>query len=70
MERWAKMKLDTQVIHAGEYPYPETSHSLRTPIYATKSFAYDTFSQLLKNFYNYSRTENPHHTNSHYSLYI
>ncbi len=59
MERWAKMSLDTQLIHAGEYPYPETSHSLRTPIYATKSFAYDTFSQLLKNFYNYSRTENP-----------
>ncbi|MFX1279218.1 MAG: trans-sulfuration enzyme family protein [Promethearchaeota archaeon] len=59
MEKWAKMGFSTQTIHAGEYPYPESSYSLRTPIYATKSFAYDTFSELLKNFYNYSRTENP-----------
>lgn len=58
-EKWDKMRLDTQLTHAGEYPYPETSHSLRPPIYATKSFAYNTFSELLKNFYNYSRTENP-----------
>jgi methionine-gamma-lyase len=59
MEKWAKMGFSTQTIHAGEYPYPESSFSLRTPIYATKSFAYDSFSELLKNFYNYSRTENP-----------
>ncbi len=59
MEKWAKLRLNTQLIHAGEYPYPESSYSLRTPIYATKSFAYNTFSELLKNFYNYSRTENP-----------
>jgi len=59
MEKWAKMGFSTQTIHAGEYPYPETSFSLRTPIYATKSFAYNTFSELLNNFYNYSRTENP-----------
>jgi len=59
MERWAKMGFNTQTIHAGEYPYPETSFSLRTPIYATKSFAYNTFTELLQNFYNYSRTENP-----------
>jgi methionine-gamma-lyase len=59
MEKWAKMGFDTQSIHAGEYPYPESSFSLRTPIYATKSFAYNTFSELVDNFYNYSRTENP-----------
>lgn len=59
MEEWAKMQFDTQVTHAGEYPYPETSFSLRPPIYATKSFAYNSMSELLKNFYNYSRTENP-----------
>ncbi|MFX1530757.1 MAG: trans-sulfuration enzyme family protein [Promethearchaeota archaeon] len=59
MEKWAKMGFDTQTIHAGEYPYPESSYSLRTPIYATKSFAYNRFSELLENFYNYSRTENP-----------
>lgn len=58
-EKWDKMRLDTQLTHAGEYPYPETSYSLRPPIYATKSFAYNTFSEILKNFYNYSRTENP-----------
>ncbi|MHA2007658.1 MAG: trans-sulfuration enzyme family protein [Promethearchaeota archaeon] len=59
MEKWAKMGFSTQSIHAGEYPYPETSFSLRTPIYATKSFAYNSFSELLNNYYNYSRTENP-----------
>jgi methionine-gamma-lyase len=59
MEQWAKLGFNTQTIHAGEYPYPESSYSLRTPIYATKSFAYNTFSELLNNFYNYSRTENP-----------
>ncbi|MFX1324666.1 MAG: trans-sulfuration enzyme family protein [Promethearchaeota archaeon] len=59
MEKWAKMRFSTQTIHAGEYPYPETSFSLRTPIYATKSFAYNSFTELLDNYYNYSRTENP-----------
>ena len=36
-EKWDKLKFDTQLIRAGEDPYPETSHSLRTPIYASKS---------------------------------
>lgn len=58
-ENWDKWEFATQQIRAGEDPYPETSHSLRTPIYATKSFAYDSLSQLLKNHFNYSRTENP-----------
>ncbi|MBY8992830.1 MAG: PLP-dependent transferase, partial [Candidatus Lokiarchaeota archaeon] len=35
------------------------SGSLRTPLYATKSFAYSSLTELLKNHYNYSRTENP-----------
>jgi methionine-gamma-lyase len=56
---WDKLKFDTQLIRAGEDPYPETSHSLRTPIYATKSYTYSSLSELLKNHYNYSRTENP-----------
>ncbi|MFW9828206.1 MAG: trans-sulfuration enzyme family protein [Candidatus Thorarchaeota archaeon] len=56
---WDKLKFDTQLIRAGEDPYPETSHSLRTPIYATKSYTYTSLSELLKNHYNYSRTENP-----------
>lgn len=59
MDKWMKMRFSTQTIHAGEYPYPESSFSLRTPIYATKSFAYTTFTELLDNYYNYSRTENP-----------
>ena len=59
MEKWTGMGFNTQTVHAGESPYPESSFSLRTPIYATKSFAYNTFSELLANFYNYSRTENP-----------
>ena len=35
---WDKLKFDTQLIRAGEDPYPETSHSIRTPIYASKSY--------------------------------
>ncbi|NVM38134.1 MAG: PLP-dependent transferase, partial [Candidatus Lokiarchaeota archaeon] len=56
---WDKLKFDTQLIRAGEDPYPETSHSLRLPIYATKSYTYSTSSQFFKNHYYYSRTENP-----------
>ncbi|MFW9936994.1 MAG: trans-sulfuration enzyme family protein [Candidatus Thorarchaeota archaeon] len=56
---WEKFKFDTQQIRAGEDPYPETSHSIRTPIYAAKSFTYTTLSELMKNHYFYARTENP-----------
>ncbi|TFF99553.1 MAG: PLP-dependent transferase [Promethearchaeota archaeon] len=58
-KKWEKLGFDTQLISAGEDPYPETSHSLRTPIYATKSYVYDSLTQLVKNHYYYSRTENP-----------
>jgi methionine-gamma-lyase len=58
-EKWDKLRYDTQLISAGEDPYPETSHSLRTPIYATKSYVYDSLTELVKNHYYYSRTENP-----------
>ena len=57
--KWDKLRFDTQLIRAGEDPYPETSHSLRTPIYAAKSYTYSSLSELLKNHYYYSRTENP-----------
>jgi methionine-gamma-lyase len=58
-DKWDKLKFDTQLIRAGEDPYPETSHSLRTPIYAAKSYTYSSLSELSKNHYYYSRTENP-----------
>ncbi len=58
-KKWDALRFDTQLMRAGEDPYPETSHSIRTPIYAAKSFTYSTLSELLKNYYNYSRTENP-----------
>jgi methionine-gamma-lyase len=58
-EKWDQWQFDTQQIRAGEDPYPSTSHSLRTPIYATKSYTYSTMSEMLKNNYFYSRTENP-----------
>ncbi len=58
-KKWDKLRFDTQCIVAGEDPYPETSHSLRTPLYATKSYVYDSLNQLVKNHYYYSRTENP-----------
>ncbi|MBD3254572.1 MAG: aminotransferase class I/II-fold pyridoxal phosphate-dependent enzyme [Candidatus Lokiarchaeota archaeon] len=58
-EKWDKLKFDTQIICAGEDPYPETSNSLRTPIFATKSYVYSTFSEMLQHHYFYSRTENP-----------
>jgi methionine-gamma-lyase len=57
--KWNKLRFSSQLVNAGEYPYPETSHSLRTPIYATKSYTYSTLSELLQNNYFYSRTENP-----------
>jgi methionine-gamma-lyase len=56
---WDKLKFDTQLIRAGEDPYPETSHSIRTPIYASKSYTYSSLSELMKNHYHYSRVENP-----------
>ena len=58
-EKWDKLHFDSQQGRAGEDPYPTASGSLRTPIYATKSYAYSSLSELLKNHYNYSRTENP-----------
>lgn len=58
-EKWEKQKFNTQLIRAGEDPYPETSYSIRTPIYATKSYTYSSLSELIKNRYFYSRTENP-----------
>ena len=58
-KRWDQLKFETQCVVAGEDPYPETSHSLRTPIYATKSYAYSSMSEMLENHYFYSRTENP-----------
>ncbi len=56
---WDKLKFDTQLIRAGEDPYPETSHSIRTPIYTSKSYTYSSLSELMGNHYHYSRTENP-----------
>jgi len=56
---WDKLSFDTQLIRAGEDPYPETSHSIRTPIYAAKSYTYSSLSELMNNHYHYSRTENP-----------
>ncbi|MBD3193949.1 MAG: methionine gamma-lyase [Candidatus Lokiarchaeota archaeon] len=58
-QKWEKLHFDTRLISAGEDPYPETSHSLRTPLYATKSYVYSSLSELLENNYYYSRTENP-----------
>ena len=58
-KKWDKLHFETQLIRAGEDPYPETSFSIRTPIYATKSYAYPSLSELLGNNYYYSRTENP-----------
>ncbi|TFG08073.1 MAG: PLP-dependent transferase [Promethearchaeota archaeon] len=58
-EKWDKLSFETQLIRAGEDPYPETSHSIRTPLYAAKSYTYDTMDELLKGHFFYSRTENP-----------
>ncbi|MFX0070262.1 MAG: trans-sulfuration enzyme family protein [Candidatus Hermodarchaeota archaeon] len=58
-EKWDKLSFDTQTIRAGEDPYPETSHSIRTPIFAAKSYTYESMDELLKGHFFYSRTENP-----------
>ncbi|MFW9949717.1 MAG: trans-sulfuration enzyme family protein [Candidatus Thorarchaeota archaeon] len=58
-EKWDKLHFDSQQGRAGEDPYPTAFGSLRTPLYATKSYAYSSLTELLKNHYNYSRTENP-----------
>lgn len=58
-EKWEKLKFDTQLLRAGEDPYPETSFSIRPPIYASKSYTYSTMTEMMKNHYFYSRTENP-----------
>ena len=58
-EKWDKLHFDSQQGRAGEDPYPTATSSLRTPLYATKSYAYSTLDELLKNHYYYSRTENP-----------
>jgi methionine-gamma-lyase len=58
-EKWDQLSFETQLMRAGEDPYPETSHSLRAPIYATKSYTYSTMDEMLKDHYFYSRTENP-----------
>ncbi len=56
---WKNKGFNTRAIRAGEDPYPETPHSLRTPLYATKSYTYKTHSEMFENHYYYSRTENP-----------
>ncbi len=58
-DRWDLLKFDTQLMRAGEDPYLETSHSLRIPLYATKSYTYSSLSEFLQSHYFYSRTENP-----------
>ncbi len=58
-EAWDKLSFDTQILRAGEDPYPETSHSIRPPIYASKSYTYTSMDELLKGHFYYSRTENP-----------
>ena len=55
-EKWDKLHFDSQQGRAGEDPYPTTSSSLRIPIYATKSYAYSSLTELLKSHYFYSRT--------------
>jgi methionine-gamma-lyase len=58
-KKWDSWRFETQLMRAGEDPYPETSHSLRVPIYATKSYAYSKLDDLMQDRYYYSRTENP-----------
>ncbi len=58
-EKWDKLHFDSQQGRAGEDPYPTAEGSLRTPLYATKSYAYSSLTEFLKNHYIYSRTENP-----------
>jgi methionine-gamma-lyase len=56
---WDKMDFDTQLLRAGEDPFPYTPYSIRPPIFAAKSYVYDNLNQLMQNHYYYSRTENP-----------
>lgn len=58
-KKWDSWRYETQLMRAGEEPYPETSHSLRVPIYATKSYTFPTLDDLMQDRYYYSRTENP-----------
>ncbi len=58
-KKWDQWDFETQLLRAGEDPFPESPYSLRPPIYATKSFAYGSMSEMMKNPYFYSRTENP-----------
>jgi methionine-gamma-lyase len=60
-EYWNEMDFETQLIRAGEDPYPNTDFSLRTPIFMTKSYAYHSFTEMMQRpeRYFYSRTENP-----------
>ncbi len=58
-KKWDGWRYETQLMRAGEEPYPETSHSLRVPIYATKSYTFPTLDALMQDRYYYSRTENP-----------
>lgn len=58
-KKWDSWRFETQLMRAGEEPYPETSHSLRVPIYATKSYTFPTLDALMQDRYYYSRTENP-----------
>jgi cystathionine beta-lyase/cystathionine gamma-synthase len=58
-EKWDQLRFETQQLRAGEDPFPETSHSIRPPIYAAKSYTYSSMTEMLKHQYFYSRTENP-----------
>ena len=58
-EKWDSLKFETQILRAGEDPYPESSHSIRPPIYASKSYTYSTMTEMMRDHYFYSRTENP-----------
>lgn len=56
---WEEMDFETQLLRAGEDPFPYTPYSIRPPIVAAKSYVYDNLTQMMQNHYYYSRTENP-----------
>jgi len=58
-KRWDEYRMETQLMRAGEDPYPFTENSLRVPIFATKSYTYSTLEEMLNDPYYYARTENP-----------
>ena len=58
-DKWNQLRFETKQLRAGEDPFPETSHSIRPPIYAAKSYTYSSMTEMLKHQYFYSRTENP-----------